>query len=82
MQHGKVGIDETVGCQWSWMFTILDNTHTSTHTHQVDYTNIYAKDKHHVAFSKCGSIFYMLLQGVWQITCNQTLCIQWNNCQH
>jgi hypothetical protein len=51
MQHGQVSIVKTVGCQWSWMFTILDNTH------QVDYTDIYAKDKHHVAFSKCSGFF-------------------------
>jgi len=29
MQHGKVSRDETVGCQWSWMFTLL---HYTTHT--------------------------------------------------
>jgi hypothetical protein len=52
------------------------------HTHEVDYTNIYAKDKHHVAFSKCSGVFYTPLQGVWQLMCNQILRIQRNNCQH
>jgi hypothetical protein len=33
MQHGKMSIDVTVGCQWSWMFTLLHNTHTHAHVH-------------------------------------------------
>lgn len=56
-------------------------TVTLHNTHQVDYTNIYAKDKHHVAFSHCSGVFYTLLQGVWQIMCNSTLCIKGNNSQ-
>jgi hypothetical protein len=72
-EHGR-------NCGRSTKLDIYTITHAE-HIHQVDYTNTYAEDKHHVAFSDCSDVFHMLLHGVWQIMSNQLLCIQQNNRQ-